>query len=36
MSTNISKQKRDDLIAKIKKIRTYIASAKQDENFAII
>lgn len=32
MSTNISKQKRDDLIAKIKKIRTYIASAEQDEN----
>jgi adenine-specific DNA-methyltransferase len=32
MSTNISKQKRDDLIAKIKAIRTYIAKAKQDEN----
>lgn len=32
MSTNISKRKRDDLIAKIKKIRTYIASAEQDEN----
>lgn len=32
MSTNISKQKRDDLIGKIKAIRTYIASAQQDEN----
>lgn len=32
MSTNISKQKRDDLISKIKEIRTYIASAEQDEN----
>ena len=32
MSTNISKQKRDDLITKIKEIRTYIASAEQDEN----
>lgn len=32
MSTNISKQKRDDLIAKIKEIRTYIAAAEQDEN----
>ncbi|MEG0835465.1 MAG: site-specific DNA-methyltransferase [Christensenellaceae bacterium] len=32
MSTNISKQKRDDLVAKIKAIRTYIASAPQDEN----
>lgn len=29
---NISKQKRDDLIAKIGKIRTYISSAPQDEN----
>ena len=29
MSTNISKQKRDDLIAKIKPIRTYIAVAEQ-------
>ncbi|CVK20109.1 site-specific DNA-methyltransferase [Sporomusa sphaeroides] len=32
MSTNISKEKRDDLITKIKAIRTYIASAQQDEN----
>jgi len=32
MSTNISKQKRDDLIEKIKAIRAYIASAQQDEN----
>lgn len=32
MSTNISKQKREDLIEKIAQIRTYIASAKQDEN----
>ena len=32
MSTNISKQKRDDLIAKIGNIRTYIAAAPQDEN----
>lgn len=32
MSTNISKQKRDDLINKIKSIRTFIAEAPQDEN----
>lgn len=32
MSTNISKEKRDDLIKKIKAIRTYIAEAPQDEN----
>ena len=32
MSTNISKQKRDDLLNKIKEIRTFIASAPQDEN----
>ena len=32
MSTNISKQKRDDLVSKIKIIRTYIASAQQDKN----
>jgi adenine-specific DNA-methyltransferase len=32
MSTNISKQKRDDLITKFKPIRTYIAEAPQDEN----
>lgn len=29
---NVSKQKRDDLLSKIKEIRTYIASAPQDEN----
>ena len=34
MSTNISKQKREELIAKIKAIRTYIATAPQDENTA--
>lgn len=32
MSTNISKQKREDLIAKIGQIRTYISAAPQDEN----
>lgn len=32
MSTNISKRHRDDLIAKITTIRTYIATASQDEN----
>lgn len=32
MSTNISKQKREDLLAKINKIRTFISSAPQDEN----
>ena len=32
MSTNISKQKRDDLIVKIKAIRAYISAAPQDEN----
>ena len=32
MSTNISKQKREDLLNKIKKIRTYISAAPQDEN----
>ena len=32
MSTNISKQKRDDLLRKIKEIRTFISSAPQDEN----
>lgn len=32
MSTNISKQKRDDLVNKIKAIRTYIASGYQNEN----
>jgi len=32
MSTNISKQKRDELIAKIKSIRAYVAAAEQDEN----
>ena len=32
MSTNISKQKRNDLIAKIGQIRTFISAAPQDEN----
>lgn len=32
MSTNISKQKRDDLILKIGQIRTFISAAPQDEN----
>lgn len=32
MSTNISKQKRDDLLAKIGQIRTFISAAPQDEN----
>lgn len=32
MSTNISKQKREDLLNKIKKIRSFIASAPQDKN----
>lgn len=32
MSTNISKQKREELIAKVKSIRTFIAKAEQDEN----
>ena len=32
MSTNISKQKREELIAKIKSIRTFVAKAEQDEN----
>jgi adenine-specific DNA-methyltransferase len=36
MSTNISKQKRDDLIAKIGSIRTYIAAAPQDENTGVL
>ena len=34
MSTNVSKQEREDLLAKIKAIRTYIATAPQDENTA--
>lgn len=32
MSTNISKQKRENLVNKIKDIRSYIAKAEQDEN----
>lgn len=32
MSTNISKKKREDLLNKIKQIRTYISTAPQDEN----
>lgn len=34
MSTNISKQKREDLLKKIQEIRTYIATAEQDDNTA--
>lgn len=34
MSANISKQKREDLLAKIEEIRTFISSASQDENTA--
>ncbi len=34
MSTNISKKRREELISKIKAIRTYIAKAKQDDNAA--
>ena len=32
MSTNISKQKREELLAKIKEIRSFIVTAPQDEN----
>lgn len=32
MSTNISKQKRQDLLNKIKEFRNYIAASQQDEN----
>lgn len=32
MSTNISKQKREDLLNKIKEIRDFISAASQDEN----
>lgn len=32
MSINISKKKREDLLAKIKEIRTFISAAPQDEN----
>lgn len=34
MSTNISKEKREQLVEKIKAIKTYIATAEQDENTA--
>lgn len=34
MSTNISKEKRDELVQKINAIKTYIATAPQDENTA--
>ena len=34
MSTNVSKEKREKLIQKIHAIKTYIASAQQDENTA--
>ena len=32
MSINVSKQKREDLLNKIKAIRAFIAAAPQDEN----
>lgn len=32
MSTNISKKKREDILSKIKEIRTFISAAPQDEN----
>ena len=32
MSTNISKQKREELLAKINEIRTFIAAVPQNEN----
>lgn len=32
MSTNISKQKREDLLAKIGELRTYVARSQDDEN----
>ena len=32
MSTNISRQKREDLLYKIKEIRAFISAAPQDEN----
>ncbi len=32
MSTNVSKEKRDDLLQKIEQIRTFVATAPQDEN----
>lgn len=34
MSTNVSKKKREKLVEKIKAIKTYIATAEQDENTA--
>ena len=34
MSTNVSKERREQLVAKIKAIKSYIASAPQDENTA--
>ena len=34
MSTNVSKAKREQLVAKIKAVKSYIASAPQDENTA--
>ena len=34
VSTNVSKEKREQLVAKIKAIKSYIASAPQDENTA--
>ena len=34
MSTNVSKEKRDELLRKIQEIRTFISTAEQDENTA--
>ena len=34
MSTNVSKEKREQLVAKVKAIKSYIAAAPQDENTA--
>lgn len=36
MSTNISKEKRDNLINKIEAIRTYIAETPHDENTGVL
>ena len=34
MSTNVSKERRDELIRKIRDIKTFISSCAQDENTA--
>ncbi|NLC92651.1 MAG: site-specific DNA-methyltransferase [Treponema sp.] len=36
MSTNISKQKRDDLLAKIEQIKTYIQKSEYDQNITTL